>query len=220
MLKRGLVFPTPPEDERQVEVRFGTDLTFFIPDTLKVVLSEDDFGGDTHDELWFFVDTGAGDDPIDPTTNCDSCSGGAGNYQYLGEVAEGGPQKGLNKLGTRAYTVNLQPNFYSEAEPGSFDTDEEYYVPIGGGAHAHDVPFPPPQLQGFFGLRTLDEDQANTPDDSAHFVYSDHPTGDQDEADYYAIMRYCLLHEWVEPAEAGQTLVQACRKWTSEGWGN
>ncbi|MCP4311486.1 MAG: hypothetical protein GY790_09520 [Bacteroidetes bacterium] len=38
-----------PKDARTAGVRFGTNLTFFDRDTLELILSEDDYGGDVTD---------------------------------------------------------------------------------------------------------------------------------------------------------------------------
>ena len=202
-----------PELERTVEVRYGTNLTIFYPDTLQLQLSEDDWGDDT-DELWFFLDVNV----PGPTMQCDSCGGAAGNYSYLGQVTEGGPSMGVQKMKIHAYVTNLQPNLYSEAEPGSYDTDEAWFVPRGG-TNACEVT-EPTVAKGFKGLCPLDEDESNTPKASDNFWYSDHAGGDPEEADYLARLRYCLAHEWTEPSQAGQTKTEACRKWVSEAWGN
>ncbi|MCB1744456.1 MAG: hypothetical protein KDK91_29070, partial [Gammaproteobacteria bacterium] len=201
-----------PDLERTAELRFGTDLTFFYPDRLQLRKSEDDWG-DSVDELWWALAV----NKAAPLTECDSCDGSSGQYQFLGELSEGGPWLGLGKLGPHAFVDNLQVSLYSEATPGDYDTDEEWFVPQGG---RHACPEVLPILpRGWGGICSLAENVVNTPIDGgpSYFWYADERV--LDDADYDARLHYCMTHEWVgplpsSPPGANGNLVDACRAWT------
>ncbi len=189
------------EPERMADVRFGTNLTFFYPSTLRLELSEDDIGDDT-DELWYFPDVDAPSPTMTQTAD----------YVWLDYAVEGGPSVGVGDhfgdFGVRSYIVNLQPNLYSSEEMGASidDTDPEWFVPQEGSyLNAADP--------GNAGLSPLAENFAGSQQQLkglAAITYSDVPTPvDPEEADYVAHLQFCLVHEYVESIPP-YTAVDAC----------
>lgn len=199
-----------PKPERTAEVRYGTDLTFFYPNNLLLELSEDDFGGDVTDELWYFLDVNS----PSTTETCDGCIDPFdpnSDYQFLGEPVEGGEKLGVGHMGVRSFVEQLQTNLYSEAKPNDYDSDEEFFVPRNG----------PHACAGglLFGICPLDEGRTNTPDSELepYYWHSDDPAGNEEEADYKSVLYYCLTHEPVT-TKKGQSPLDACQKWTGDSW--
>ncbi len=190
-----------PKKERTAGVRFGTNLTFFYPDTLELILSEDDFGGDVTDELYYFLDV----DGQSPTKTKTS------NYQWLGNFVEGGPKGSVSKMTVRSYVENMHPNIYSAAEPNASvdDTDPEWFVPRPGHYLCQGA-----DPEGSGELCALPEEWLGSSmqlnGNLAEVMYSDDPQGNEDNADYKAILRYCLVHEYFEK-EGTLTALDACR---------
>ena len=206
---QGCFQPNPtcgaPVGERRIEVRYGTTLSFFYPDQLKLNKSEDDWGDDT-DELWHFLAPNA----ASPKSDCNSNGGDtpcqppapfARPFQWFGYMTEGGNKKGAAKLGVKSFVERLQPNIYSEAEPGSYDTEHTLF-----GVHDSAYKCANPAANGVCPLPPF---VTGSGGGGHHVLYRD--VADYDDADDDAHLYFCMAHEFVEPEDPSKPAIDGCK---------